>query len=398
LTYYGIRNNHRTMSKNTIIVIGPMNIPLSLRKGAVEEIIWQTSIRLRKYFNICVFNPSASSSFQKIINSLALMLKKDILKSNHVILHSHSAYVSLGISMFQVNNKHILHVLTLHTLPWLWMKKLFNRRLLTFNSSPHIRGYFKFLHRKKVFIIAPSLAIFRWLRTIGYTKVVYIPNGVDTKLFNPLRKSENVRKLLKAEDKVLITYVARVMPIKNQLALIKAVKELINEYNNLKVLFIGPYASTYKENGEKSKQYYRLLQQYIEKHGLRNVIEFLGNIPREYVAKILASSDIYVHPSLVEAAPLSILEAMASGLPIIAFRMPFYKGYLVHGVNCILVKPNDIRGLSSSILTLIHDKKLRIKISQKALKLAQEKFSWDIIVQKYRKVYLELFTENSNLL
>jgi len=328
-------------SRIKLIFMGPMELPIPSEKGAVEEIIWQLSRRLKNVYEIYIFNPITHSLWGKAIRSLKVLISDC---REDCIIHSHNLYASTIISLC---NSNFRHVLTLHYPPTIARSK--ERRRLLENAL-------RYFDKVGTVITAPSLYIRDELRKIGLNRVIFLPNGVDTTLFSPSKRSEELREMLLEGKDVLIVNVGRIHPDKSQLALLMALKKLIYEYNyrSIKLLLIGPITGSFR-GGNKENPYYKLLVEYMNKHNLKQYVKFM-ELPRRGVAKVLASSDIYVHPSKVEvAAPLAILEAMASKLPIIAFDLPYYKGHLVHNVNSILVKPFDVDMLTSYLSILIDD-------------------------------------------
>ena len=167
----------------------------------------------------------------------------------------------------------------------------------------------------------------------------------------------------------------------------KAIKDLAYKYHikNFKLLLIGPRSGTFKKSEEN--MYYRILIDFIKKHKLEHYVIFLDLPRREQVAQVLASSDLYIHPSIVEAAPLAVLEAMASKLPIIAFDLPFYKNYLINTYNSLLVPKVNHKLLASAILMLMEDDVLRKKIAENGYSMATRHFSWDNIARQYSLLY-----------
>lgn len=198
--------------------------------------------------------------------------------------------------------------------------------------------------------------------------------GVDTEIFSYNKRNEELREKLLDGKEILIVSLGRICKEKNQLILLRTIKHIVEKHKNIKLILLGPTAGFFgKLKGDYT--YYLLLKQYVQ---------FLGDIPlKRDVARILASSDIYVHPSKVEAAPLAILEAMASGLPILAFNLPFYSGYLFDNINALLVPLDDLNKFKEYLLILIEDEHFRKKLSLNAIKFTNEKFSWDVIVEKY---------------
>jgi phosphatidylinositol alpha 1,6-mannosyltransferase len=269
-------------------------------------------------------------------------------------------------------------VLTLHYPPTIARSK--ERRRLLENTL-------RYFDKAGTVITAPSLYIRDELRKIGLNTVIFLPNGVDTTLFSPSKRSEGLREILLEGRDILIVNVGRIHPDKNQLVLLMALKKLIYEYNykSAKLLLIGPITGSFR-GGSKENPYYKLLVEYMDKHNLKRYAKFM-ELPRRDVAKVLASSDIYVHPSKVETAPLAVLEAMASKLPIVAFDLPYYKGYLIHNVNSFLVKPFDADMLASYLSILIDDPVLRTSIAEKAFIFVNKKYSWDVLQRLYLHFY-----------
>jgi len=353
-----------------IIYIAPMELPVPCERGAVEEIIWQLSRRLKNFADVYIYNPTTSNNVYKLVKGL----KPLAYQCGDCMIHSHNLYASLSISL---PCKRLKHISTLHYPPTVTKSKHRGRIL---------RKILQFLDATGTVITVPSLYIKENLKHVGIKKAIFIPNGVDTSMFNPAKLSEELRESLLEGKDTLIVNVGRVHPEKNQLASLVAFNELVNRYGyrNVKLVLIGPTSGTFR--GDRENPYYRLLVEYIQKHGLKSYVTFT-ELPRSDVAKVLASSDIYVHPSKVEAAPLAVLEAMASKLPIIAFDLPYYKGYLIHNVNALLATPYKTKALTLYLLSLIDDNSLRRALAGKAWSIANRVFSWDTISALYLKLY-----------
>jgi glycosyltransferase involved in cell wall biosynthesis len=361
-------------SRIKLIFLGPMELPIPSEKGAVEEIIWQLSRRLKNVCEIHIFNPITHSLWGKAIRSLKVLISEC---REDCIIHSHNLYASTIISLC---NSGFRHVLTLHYPPTIARSK--ERRRLIENAL-------RYFDKVGTVITAPSLYIRDELRKIDLNRVIFLPNGVVTTLFSQSKRSEELREMLLEGKDVLIVSVGRIHPDKNQLALLKALKKLIYEYNykSAKLLLIGPITGSFR-GGSKENPYYKLLVEYIDKYNLKQYVKVMELPRRGDVAKVLASSDIYVHPSKVEvAAPLAVLEAMASKLPIVAFDLPYYKGYLIHNVNSFLVKPFDADMLASYLSILIDDPVLRTSIAEKAFMFVNKKYSWDVLQRLYLHFY-----------
>jgi len=355
-----------------ITYIGPMNIPIPSEKGAIEEIIWQLSLKLsEKGFEVSIYNPIASNVLSKFANSI-------ILRGNS-IWHFHDLVTCVSYNSIIRNSNNTL--LSLHYPPWITKSK--SRFIIMYSIL-------KYLKHKQTLFIAPSKIITKWLKSEIGGRALFIPNGVDTSLFNPSKRNFEIREKLLEGKEILICYVARIHPDKNQLDLLRAVKKLVSSgVKNFKLVFIGPIHGSFGEK-EKSFSYFNLLQQYIKKYSLEKHVKFLGELPhKKEVATYMASSDIYCHSAVVEAAaPLTIMEALASGLSVVSYNLIYYNWYLKNYENSILVEKNDVKSLANALETLITQPDLRKRLGRCGRVFAEKKLAWENIVEEY---YIPLY-------
>ena len=122
--------------------------------------------------------------------------------------------------------------------------------------------------------------------------------------------------------------------------------------------------------------------------GLSENIKFLGF--QSNMNKYYNISDVVILPSHSEAFPNVILEAMAVGKPIIATFVGGIPEIISHRENGYLVEPKNPQELARGIKEIINNKKLRIKISENALKDARQYFSIELMMNKIYQIYLEL--------
>ena len=134
---------------------------------------------------------------------------------------------------------------------------------------------------------------------------VVIPNAIDTELFQfSLDKRETIRKTLGIDNNPLIGHVGRFAPVKNHSFMLACFKEFIRSFPDAKLVFIGKGDL---ENESKVKA---------EALGIKKSVLFLGN--RTDVNDILSALDVFLFPSISEGLPVSVVEAQASGLQILA--------------------------------------------------------------------------------
>jgi glycosyltransferase involved in cell wall biosynthesis len=122
-------------------------------------------------------------------------------------------------------------------------------------------------------------------------------------------------------------------------------------------------------------------------------IYFLGRVPKNDLVYAYLSADIFVFPSLRKGLPLSVLEAMACGLPVVGFDVPGMNDVIVNGENGLLVPARDPKALANAVLALLNDEDLRRELGQKARKLVVEKYNWDTVISKIEKIYYEAIKE-----
>ena len=122
--------------------------------------------------------------------------------------------------------------------------------------------------------------------------------------------------------------------------------------------------------------------------GVADRIVFLGH--RDDIPELLAASDIFVLPSLCEGLGLSVLEAMASGKPVVATRIGGIPEAVEDGVSGLLVAPHDAGALASAIRALLQDKSLANRLAAAGRARVVERFGAETMVQKTMDLYEEL--------
>jgi glycosyltransferase involved in cell wall biosynthesis len=108
---------------------------------------------------------------------------------------------------------------------------------------------------------------------------------------------------------------------------------------------------------------------------------------RDDIPEILRSLDIFVLPSKAEGISNTILEAMASGLPVIATRVGGNPELVLDGKTGCLVEKEDVQGMSSAMRELVLDDGKRRQLGEASLQRIQAEFSIDSMVNRYRQVY-----------
>ena len=210
---------------------------------------------------------------------------------------------------------------------------------------------------------------------VNLDKVICIRNGINLNKFNikNYRRNDMRSKLALSSCDFAWAKVANFSSIKGHKDLINAFKDIHIKYNS-KLFLIGKDNGTLKE-----------LKDLVNTKGLENKIKFLGF--REDIPEILLAMDGYICASHTEGFSNAILEAMASGLPIIATNVGGNSEIIKHKKNGLLIKSKDQNAIASTMIKIMKDSTLSQKISEDAKKTVNEKYNTEKMVKSYIDVY-----------
>lgn len=247
-----------------------------------------------------------------------------------------------------------------------------NRKYLLFRRLMRF-----FVHR----YIAVSRDLERWLvERVGVpaSRVTQIYNGVDHQRFSP--GSVKPLALLpqqwrEAGDILVVGTVGRLTPVKDQQLLLRAAALLREAQpgHRLRVLLVG--------DGPLRES----LQALAGELGIRDVLWMAGD--RDDVPELLQLMDIFVLPSLGEGISNTVLEAMASGLPVVATAVGGNLELVEEGVSGRLVPSGDAAALRDALAALLVDDDLRARCGERAREFVSSRFDWDRTVHEYKGIY-----------
>ena len=208
-------------------------------------------------------------------------------------------------------------------------------------------------------------------------KLLKIHSGVDVKKFEQtrVRPIEKKRSLGLAQNHLIVGFIGWLLPIKGPHHLLKAMKEIWQEHQDVSLVFVG------KGNLDVE------LRAEALKIGTNGRVKFLGW--RNDVDEILTLIDILVLPSLNEGMGRVLVEAMAAGKPIVASNVGGIPDLVKHNINGLLVPPGDEKALASGIKQLITDPKKSRLMGRRGRQLCHQ-FSIETMVDKIHKLYNEL--------
>jgi sugar transferase (PEP-CTERM/EpsH1 system associated) len=203
-------------------------------------------------------------------------------------------------------------------------------------------------------------------------------NGVDTQAFAPARQArDRMRSQLGiSSSDFVIGAVGRMVPIKDYATLIRAAGKLADAGSSFKLILIG--------DGPELPRLRELAQSL---PGVGSHFLALGR--RDDVSALLAGMDVFVQASLGEGMSNTVLEAMASGLPVVVTRVGGNPEIVSEGCGW-LFEPGDAQHLSQLLLMLAADHDFCARAGQAARSRVEEAFSRSAMLENYRRLYLEL--------
>ena len=200
-------------------------------------------------------------------------------------------------------------------------------------------------------------------------KVSIIPNGLDLSLYTPGIKKNSGCLLLGMQS--------RIVAIKDHETLLRAVAQLKKNRSELsfRLIIAG--------DGEHKK----FLEDLQQELGLQQEVQFTGMLNEKELIHFLQSINIYIHATLGETMSTAVMQAMACGLPLIASDVKGINNMVQDRITGLLVPAKDIYKMAAVIEELISDEQLQNKLSQNALKYAQENFSNHRMNEGYKSIF-----------
>ena len=227
----------------------------------------------------------------------------------------------------------------------------------------------RFIVHQSDHIITVSQAVAEHAQRINHRidHLTVIPNGVDTDTFFAGQGNN--------PESQVILFVARMVSNKGPETMIRAATLVLRKHPHVKFMMVG--------DGPLRGR----LQKYSEKSGMEQSIQFTGL--RYDVPELMRQADIFVRPSTSEGMPLTVLEAMASNLPVIATPVGGTPELIKDGINGYLIPVDDHIALANSIIKLLDNPLSGVNMGQKGREMVEIDYTWESIAKKTEQVYIE---------
>ena len=244
----------------------------------------------------------------------------------------------------------------------------------------------QFLLRKTDGVVGVSPEIAKFLKKkygLPERRVHAVSNGIDTHLFAPNNASNAFRKAIGLDEHdIAIGMTGNFRKVKNHALLIDAFSLVSSQSPEARLVLIGQGFPGDTENTEKD------IHALIQNSGLEEKVMLLGY--RDDVHRVLQCLDIFCLTSFREGLPLSLLEAMACGLPVVGTNVEGIRIVIDSGRNGFLVNPYDSAGLATTLMSLLSDKRLRERMGKEGRKDAVKYYSLTCFSGQYNQLFASL--------
>jgi len=235
--------------------------------------------------------------------------------------------------------------------------------------------------RRTVRVIAVSQAVAEGLQAQGIfdpEKIVCIHNGIDVDRFIKGRENAAIRE--GADKKLRVGMVGHLAPIKGQEDFIRAAASVCSRRDDVEFIIAG-------EDKSRNGEHRRGLEKLIDELSLNQRVSLIGWV--NDVAHLLPTFDLFVSPSRSEPFGLSIVEAMAGGVPVVATMSEGAREIIDHGQTGHLVPIGDVEALARAIVELLSDPNERDRVRDNAQRAVRERFSFERMLEATEQAYRE---------
>ena len=313
------------------------------------------------------------------------------------VIHGHSGYSMLGL-ITGISGK-ITRVPSIHSI-YSPIQPIFSHNTVMFFSN-RILSKFYLSQVNKIIVATKNVQRSLIMAGVPHYKIEMVPPGIDTSIYNPSISGDGVRKYFGIDsDQPLLLYVGSLTKKKGNHVLIEVLRVLVKQLPDIKILMAlnMPISNYEKEDTSKlcSIETFKIKEK-IKSYGLDTNILPIGIVKN--MPQIMAASDLFITPFLntdgIVDYPISLLEAMAVGKPVIATRVGGIPEIVKHKENGLLVEPNNVDELVAAILYMLNNKEEAKDMGKEGAKIISENFRLEILVGELERIYGEVISNYS---
>ncbi len=297
------------------------------------------------------------------------------------VVHAHFCTPAAEFAALRYARKHNVPFILHYHGDWVGVGGVARRVAISFYNSCLLNNV---LSQAKA-IISPSAYYIGESRFLSRhrDKIAVVPNGVALNDFQlPYSKEECRQKVGLPADGLIVLFMGNFFPYKSPDIIIRAMPEILSQVPAARLVMCG--------RGEMEEE----LRERARGLGVQERVYFPGFVSGELKSVYYKAADVFVLPSgmTTEVFPLVLLEASASGLPMVVSNLQTFRCIIEDGNNGFVAKRGDSLSFARSTLRLLTDTSLRGQMGENAKKKAQD-YSWDKIAEQMEKVY-EAVIEN----
>jgi len=240
--------------------------------------------------------------------------------------------------------------------------------------SKPIASYLRKFHNRTLFTMVPTHALKNQLQGAGFDNLQVVARGVDTQLFHPSKRSGTLREQWQADETTTVLLsVGRLASEKNLDLVVNTYHTLRQSGRRVQLVFAGdgPYRSKLQTQCPDAI--------------------FTGMCTQTHLAVVYASADLLLFPSLTETFGNVTIEAMASGLAVIAYCHAAAGDLITTGINGITIDPGDEDAFTKAVITSLRNQSLIRNLGSLAIITAKQQ-SWDEIVRRTEFIWREIIS------
>lgn len=275
------------------------------------------------------------------------------------VVHVHHPFLSGSLALRYCKPLGIPIVFTNHTRYDLY-SQAYLPTLLDDVGETFLKAYLPSFCRSMDLVIAPSPGMKSVLEQLEVdVPIEVVPNGVDLTLFHQAIEPVNRHLFGFKPDDVVLIYVGRLGPEKNLSFLLRSFNGLAHTYDHVGLLVVGDGPE--REN----------LTDQVHHMKLDARVHFTGIVPFEKVPRYLVMADAFVTASITEVHPLTMLEAMAAGLPVVGMISPGIGDTVQDGLTGYLAEADDLAHFTAKLVRMATDHDHRCQMGQNAKEVAE---------------------------